>query len=56
MPKRRKIQIWMSATPAQKRALDALSKVTRIPRTVLLREAVDDLLKKYKKPMRGGEK
>ena len=52
MPKRRKIQIWMSATPAQKRALDALSKVTRIPRTVLLREAVDMVLQRYKKQLR----
>lgn len=52
MPKRKTIQIWMSVAPAQKRALDQLSKVTRIQRTVLLREAVDDLLVKYKKQLR----
>jgi hypothetical protein len=29
--------------------LDALARETRIPRAVLLREAVDDLLAKFKK-------
>lgn len=47
MRKSELIQIWVSVTPAQKRALDQLSKVTHIPRSVLLREAVDDLLVKY---------
>ena len=30
--------------------LDELAKETRIPRAVLLRDAVDDLLVKFKKP------
>jgi hypothetical protein len=36
------------------KALDALATQTRIPKAVLLREAVDDLLQKYKvlKPKR----
>lgn len=41
-------------TPKQKRALDALSKSTRISMASYLREAVDDLLKKYK--TKGGTK
>lgn len=35
--------------PDQKRALDSLSAVTRIKMADYLREAVDDLLKKYKR-------
>ncbi len=40
--------------PAQKAALDKLSSSTRIPKTELLREAVDDLLKKHR--VKGGSK
>lgn len=36
-------------TAEQKAALDALTEETRIPRAVLLREAIDDLLTKYRK-------
>lgn len=36
-------------TPAQKKAMDQLSKVTRVPASVYYREAVDMLLTKYKK-------
>jgi hypothetical protein len=54
MPKDNKVQIWVAVTPAQRRALNELSRVTRIPRTVLLREAVDDLLRKYKKRLTRG--
>jgi predicted DNA-binding protein len=35
--------------PAKSSLLDQLSDETRIPKAVLLREAVDDLLVKYKK-------
>ena len=35
-------------TVEQKAALDRLSKTTRIPKTELFREAVDDLLLKHK--------
>jgi predicted DNA-binding protein len=40
--------------PERAKALDALATQTRIPKAVLLREAVDDLLQKYKvlKPKR----
>jgi predicted DNA-binding protein len=34
--------------PAKSALLDQLSDETRIPKAVLLREAVDDLLTKYK--------
>lgn len=34
--------------PEQKEMLDRLSTITRVPRTAYLREAVNDLLKKYK--------
>jgi hypothetical protein len=40
--------------PAQKAALDKLSIITRIPKTVLLREATDDLLKKHAKLLKTG--
>lgn len=46
--KEKTIQIPMYLTPAQKKAMDQLTKVSHIPRAVLVREAVDDLLKKYK--------
>lgn len=36
-------------TPEQKKAMDTLSKTTRVPASVYYREAVDDLLKKYGK-------
>ncbi len=35
--------------PQKAELLDALAAETRIPKAVLLREAVDDLLVKYKK-------
>ena len=35
--------------PEQAAALDRLSKATRVPKSEYLREAVDDLLGKYKK-------
>jgi hypothetical protein len=35
--------------PAKAELLDNLAEETRIPKAVLLREAVDDLLAKYKK-------
>ena len=35
--------------PGKAEALDALSESTRIPKAALLREAVDDLLTKYRR-------
>jgi predicted DNA-binding protein len=40
--------------PEKTELLDALAAETRIPKAVLLREAVDDLLIKYKKLKRAG--
>lgn len=54
--KEKPIQTPMYLTPAQKKALDRLAEVTRIQRSVLVREAVDDLLAKYKKQLKGGAK
>jgi len=48
------IQTPMYLAPEQKKALDRLSEVTRVPRAVLVREAVDDLLTKYRKELRQG--
>jgi len=39
-------------TPQQKATLDKLSTLTRIPKTALLREAVDDLLAKHGKTLK----
>lgn len=50
--KAKTIMVNMYLTPTQKRALDKLTEQTRIPRAVLVREAIDDLLKKYKKNKR----
>ena len=54
MKKEKMVQTPMYLTPAQKRALDELSRVTRIQRSVLVREAVDDLLVKYRKVLKKG--
>lgn len=44
----------MYLTPDQMKKLNALAERTRIPRAVLVREAVDMLLEKYKQ--KGGNK
>lgn len=43
-------------TPEQKKAMDQLSKTTRVPASVYYREAVDMLLTKYKQRVKGGSK
>lgn len=43
-------------TPGQKKAMGQLSKGTRVPASVYYREAVDDLLMKYKRQIKGGLK
>jgi len=48
------IQAPMYLRPEQMKKLNVLTERTRIPRAVLIREAVDDLLKKYKR--KGGAK
>ena len=54
MGKTIKHQQLLLLEPEKAALLDALAKSTRIARQVLLREAVDDLLMKYKliKPLR----
>ncbi len=42
-------RILLPLTPQQVEALNALSARTRIPRAVLIREGIDDLLKKHKR-------
>lgn len=56
MPTTNNVQTIAYLTPQQKAALDRLSKATRVPRAEYLREAVDDLLKKYAKTLKGGTK
>lgn len=38
--------------PPQKAAVKRLSELTRVPMAIYLREAVDDLLKKYAKQLK----
>jgi predicted DNA-binding protein len=42
-----KVALYMGAE--QKRRLDELSAATRVPWSAFVREAVDDLLKKYRR-------
>jgi predicted DNA-binding protein len=52
-PKRpRRIMTPVYLDPEKKAAITQLSKATRVPAAVYLREAVDDLLNKYKKQLR----
>lgn len=51
--KNKTIMMSMYLTSAQKKALDQLVKNSHIPRAVLVREAIDDLLKKYKRKTSG---
>ncbi|HTE41649.1 MAG TPA: ribbon-helix-helix domain-containing protein [Steroidobacteraceae bacterium] len=45
-------QIAAFVTPEQHEALKALSALTRIPQQAHLREAIDDLLRKYAKEVK----
>jgi predicted DNA-binding protein len=47
-------QIMMSLylSPEQRQGLERLSNVTRVPMQTYLREAVDDLLVKYRKELK----
>lgn len=57
-PKRqRRIMTPLYLDPEQKAALTELSKTTRVPAAVYMREALADLLAKYAKTLkRGGAK
>lgn len=48
------IQTPMYLTPEQFADLNRLSEQTRIQRSVLVREAIDDLLKKYARTLKKG--
>jgi hypothetical protein len=49
-PKKRvKVQTMLSLEPEQKKQVERLSKATRIPQQVLLREGVDMLIQRYKR-------
>ncbi|HJX18726.1 MAG TPA: ribbon-helix-helix domain-containing protein [Acidiferrobacterales bacterium] len=48
------IAVPMYLSPAQKQELDRLAELTRIQRSVLVREAVDMLLLKYAKLLKTG--
>lgn len=41
-------------TPEQARTLNALSKTTRVPKAVYVREAIDDLFMKYARQVKKG--
>ena len=48
----RPVQTPMYLTPDQFKELNRLAEVTRLQRSVLVREAIDDLLKKYAKVLK----
>jgi metal-responsive CopG/Arc/MetJ family transcriptional regulator len=50
--KAKPVQALMYLRPDQFKALNELSARTRIQRSVLVREAIDDLLKKYRRRVR----
>ena len=50
------IQAPMYLMPNQFKDLNLLAKVTRIQRSILVREAIDDLLKKYSNELKGGKR
>ena len=50
------IQAPMYLMPDQFKSLNRLSDVMRIQRSILVREAIDDLLKKYSKELKGGKR
>lgn len=52
--KRLKIGVMLYLNKPQRAAVERLSKATRIPQQVLLREGVDMLLRKYSKTLRKG--
>ncbi len=47
------VQMPAYLTPKQKAGLEKLSKATRVSQQAYLREAVDDLLKKYRRKTGG---
>jgi hypothetical protein len=47
------VQCPVLLTKKQKEQLDKLWKTSRIPRNVLMREAVEDLLRKYEQAVEG---
>jgi hypothetical protein len=47
--KRNKIQLMTYVTPAQAKALKALSAKTGIPQSVMVRAGIDIAIKKYRK-------
>ena len=49
MGNRVKIQTQLSLEPEQKKSLEKLSKATRIPMQVLMREGIDMMLSKYER-------
>ena len=55
-PKGNQVQMVGYYSPEAAELLRRLSKATRIPQAALLREALDDLLKKYAGTLRKGQK
>ncbi len=52
--KRKRMTFWME--PGQIEGLKTLHEVTRIPQAVLMREAIDDLLSKYREELQKARK
>lgn len=54
--KGKRIVVSVYLDPGQKTALDKLTNVTRVPTAAYVREAIDDLLTKYKRHLKGKAK
>ncbi len=48
-PNKRRVRVALFIEPEQRDQLQALSQATRVPWAIYVREAIDDLLVKYKK-------
>ena len=48
----KKVQCILLLEPEQAKTLQRLHETTRIPKQVLMREAIDDLFEKHKKELR----
>ena len=54
-PKGNRTQVTSYYEPETVEKLKALSEITRVPQSAYLREALDDLLKKYAATLRKGK-
>lgn len=49
----RRVRVALFIEPDQHKQLQVLTEATRVPWAAYVREAIDDLLKKYRKTLKG---